>query len=191
MRTRLQHRTTIVHAVLLSDDLVALVLSYVDGLIYRGNRVRRYFVPHLVLPRVCTSWRVAWRFLRCQLPRSEVYIHCPFLCVHENLRRMSEMEDMVAQFVRATNTLRESAHSSFELLNGQSTLLGHMIVHVAFAILVSSASRRLPLSLRCRVMIIRRWAAQCIVRDRAMYPRLPSWFSPWRTDPLHVALQAQ
>lgn len=188
MQTRLQRRILCTHEVVFHIDLLALILAHVSG---DSRRFRR---AHEHVPRVCKQWSRTWKMLMSTRTPSLTYQHCLYLSHNERECRIQQLSQCEEEFRRSTQNLRTKCFDCLKCKRqGVDTLLGQVVIHMAFSI-HTPIDTGVPPGLWRYIDKVREYAAQCIHRHRFLdplcdvYPLLPEWYRITPDDILHAAL---
>lgn len=188
MQTRLQRCIIYTHEVVLHTDLLALILAHVSGVSRKFRTVREN------VPRVCKMWNGAWKMLMSTRTPSPTYRHCPYLSHDERQSRVQLLSQMEQEFLQSTEHLRSKCMNVMRCKrDGVDTLLGHVVIHMAFSI-HTPVNTGAPPSLWRYIDRVRKYIAHCITVERILspscdvYPLLPQWYNITSDDPLHDAL---
>lgn len=185
MQTRLQRRILYTHEVALHTDLLALILAHVSGDWYKFRLAREH------VPRVCKQWSDTWKMLMSSRSPSPTYQHCPYLSHNEREQRIRQLSQFEELFRQSTKNLRTKC---FDLLrckrDGVDTLLGHVVIHMAFSIQTPVNTGVVPPALWRYVDRLREYVAGCVAQGRycEVDLHLPRWFRTTPDDILHTAL---
>ena len=185
MQTRLQRRILYTHEVVLHTDLLALILAHVSG------ETRRFRLAREHVPRVCKQWSCAWKMLMSTRTPSPTYQHCPYLSHNERERRIRELSQFEELFRRSTKNLRARCFDFLKCKrDGIDTLLGHMVIHMAFSIRTPVNTGIVPPALWRYVHRLREYVAGCVAQGRycEVDLHLPQWYRITPDDILHTAL---
>lgn len=185
MQTRLQRRILCTHEVVFHTDLLALILAHVSGDCYKFRLAREH------VPRVCKQWSETWKMLVSTRSPSPMYQHCPYLSHNEREQRIQQLSQFEDLFRQATTNLRTRCIDCLQCKReGVDTLLGHMVIHMAFSIHTPVNTGVVPPRLWRYIDRVRQYAAQCVAQGRycEVDLLLPQWYRITPDDPLHVAL---
>jgi hypothetical protein len=187
MQTRLQRRILYTHEIIFHVDLLALILAHVSGV---SRKFRRN--PEDVLPRVCKQWFRAWKMLMSTRTPSPMYQHRLYLSHNERELRIQQLSHFEDVFRQSTKDLRDRCFDYLRCKRrGVDTLLGHMVIHMAFSV-HTPVDTGVPLGLWRCIDKVREYVAHCISQQRYLSCDidliLPHWYRITPGDSLHTAL---